>query len=251
MIDLDPSIIDQDSIRKKRRKKLLLTALAPLIVLVLLSGFCLRPGVFDFIFNMSYNGARDGGTLIPLASMQKFANILEPYIAYYDLGTAFIKDSKFTEAEAELRDSLSNNPPQEKLCQVRVNLSYSIEKQGDEAVNSRQYDKALLLYGRAEGVLYEDNCASKKDDGNGEDQNAEKAVDRISQKRGSAVSKMNGNNQQGDNPDGNDQRGNIEVDEAVIQQLKQSNVNGNELRVQIYSVGQGAGMGGFSLDQHW
>ena len=43
-VNLDPSIIDQDALRKQRRKKMLTYAAIPVVVLIAAGLFFLRPG---------------------------------------------------------------------------------------------------------------------------------------------------------------------------------------------------------------
>lgn len=240
MINLDPSIIDQDSVRKKRRKKMLLAALGPVIVLVIIGIFCIRPSTFDVLYRINYNNAADVN--IGLSGMQKFANIIEPYIAYYDSGTAYIRNNEGAKAEADLRESLRQNPPYEKLCQIRVNLSYSIEIQADEASILAKYDQALLLYNRAEGVLYEGNCVNRISPQNSLDKNAATAQNRISKKRGSTVEKMNGV-ENGDNNDGEDTQG-ANISEEYAEQLRSGMMSSEDARDLVINRN---GMRGYSL----
>jgi len=259
MIELDPSIIDQDSVRKKRRKKLILIALGPCIVLILAGIFFMRPAVFDMLFGMNFNND-DSGFIVSLGQVHKFANAIEPYIAYYEAGTAYIKDNDGIHAEAELRESLKNNPPQDTVCQVRVNLSYSIEMQADEMQIREQYQKALVLYNEAEGILYGDNCAKKNDSSStsseSKDPKAETAKDRISDKRNDAVNKMNGESGGGEGGEGNDGGNGTEIDEQTINQLRNNLTNGNDVRSYVLNrlngqSGSGAGGGSINRVPHW
>ncbi|MCQ2570965.1 MAG: hypothetical protein MJ154_01830 [Candidatus Saccharibacteria bacterium] len=122
MINLDPSIIDQDSVRKKRRKKMLSIAIAPVIILFAASLFFMRQGVFDILFGINYKN-EDAGIAISLSQMQKIGNIIEPYIAYYNAGTAYLKDGDGHSAESESRESSKNIPQEEQISKVRGNLS--------------------------------------------------------------------------------------------------------------------------------
>lgn len=214
MINLDPTIIDQESVRKKRRKKMLLTSIGPVLVLAMVGLFCIRPSTFDVLYRINYEGSADVD--VNLSQMQKFANIIEPYIAFYDSGTAYIRNNEGAKAEADLRESLRQNPPYEKLCQIRVNLSYSIEIQADEASILAKYDQALLLYNRAEGVLYEDNCINRVSPQNSLDKNAASAQNRITKKRSSTIEKMNGV-ESGENDDEDDVQNGTVTDERAAE----------------------------------
>lgn len=225
MINLDPSIVDQETLRKTRRKKLMLIALLPIILLVAGGVFLLRPGIFDILYRINYN-ANNSNVLVSISEMQKFANIIEPYIADYSAGTAYIKSGDGKRAETELRNSISKNPPSDKICQVRTNLAYSIEMQGDSAKDSGNHDEALIFYNRAEGVLLEDNCASKQDGKKGSDEKAETAKQRISKKRSETVAAMNNIS----NNDSDDNNSGTEINESTLQELRGKLVNGNKVR---------------------
>ena len=192
-INLDPSIIDQDALRKQRRKKMLIYAALPVAVFVLAGLFFIRPGsVTTFI----KGGLRDnnGEGVIGIANTQKFANIIEPYIAYYNSGTAYLSSNKAQEAERDLRKSLDMNPPMDRVCQIRVNLSYSIELRADKEQSSEQ---ASYLYNMAQGVILEDNCASQQEDLTPRDKMAQSALKRIDAK----IAQVNKQEQAGEDPD--------------------------------------------------
>lgn len=248
MINLDPSIIDQESVRKKRRKKLLRISFLPVLILLLAGLFFLRQGVFDILFGIVYNN-EDAGIAIALSQMQKNGNVIEPYIAYYDAGTAYLKDGDGEKAEADLKESLKNMPPTDKICQVRVNLSYSIEIQADEAKIMQQYDRALTLYSRAEGVLLADNCANKNK--NGKDAKAEAAQKRISQKRSNTVAKMNNSGDDGTI----NEKGGLEISEEQLEKLQKNTKNGSIIRDEVLRRNSSSGSGGGgsygSYTYHW
>ena len=246
MIDLDPAILDQESIRKKRRKKMFLIASVPITILVLASILFLRPGIFDAIFSMRFN-QNDAGGAISISQFHKSINIIEPYIAYYDAGTAYIKGKDGKNAENELQESLRNNPPKDMICQIRVNLSYSIELQADDAKNRSDYDNALKLYNKAEGVLYDDDCASKQSGKKSKDSKAEEATERISKKRNAAVALLNGAEEYGDDDNGGDNPNNIEISEDEIKDLRQKLQDGSSVRGEVYGRQRGLD---FSTN-HW
>lgn len=227
MIDLDPAILDQESIRKKRRKKMLLIALAPIIILVLASLLFLRPGAFNILFSSAYKQS-DASDAISISQFHKNINIIEQYIAPFDAGTAYLKDSDGEKAEAEFRESLQKDPPEYAICQIRVNLSYSIELQADKAKNTGNYEDSLILYNKAEGVLYEDNCASKQEKSESKDEKAEEAKRRISEKRSAAVSSLNSGS--GGSGESGEYIDDTELSEDKVQELKKELIDGNTIR---------------------
>ena len=228
MINLDPAIVDQEKVRKQRRKKLFKITFAPIILFAAAGAFFLRPGFFNIIFPALYSNSDSNGA-ITTSQLQKGLNVIEPYIAYYNAGTAYIKASRGKEAEEELTQSIHNNPPEDKICQVRVNLSYSIELQADKALEEKSNDQALVLLNRAEGVLYEDNCASRQSESQAKDENAERAKERISQKRNNIVSAINGNNGNNEN-DPNGHMDDTEVSEETVKKLRNELMNSADIQ---------------------
>ena len=190
MLNLDPQIIDQDKVRLRRRKKLLKYAIIPIILVLLIGVFFLRTGFYNIVYKLSYDN-RNYDTPTSISSMQLFGNMIQPYIAYYNRGTAELNISEYDEAEEDFRASLRENPPKAELCKIYVNLSLSIELQGDTALQGSDYNKALEAYNRAESVLYSNGCAAKGSNSNGKDSKAEAAKERINDKRGDATDKMN------------------------------------------------------------
>ena len=182
-VNLDPSIM-----RKQRRKKMLVFSAAPVIVPIIAGLFFIRPGSTIAILKIGFHGNNAEG-VIGISETQKLGNVIEPYIAFYNSGTAFLASNKLEEAEKELRESLQLNPPSSRVCQVRVNLAYAIELRGDEIakVGTGTYNgiegvDAAYLYNMAQGVLFEDNCASQQEDVTPRDENAQNAKERLDQK---------------------------------------------------------------------
>lgn len=190
MLDLNPELVDQDHIRKLRRKRLLKITFLPTLILVLIGVFFLRTTFFNIVYSLSYEN-QNYNTAKFLTDGQKVGNIVAPYVAYFDTGTINLKRELFREAEENFRETLRNNPPKEILCQVYVNLSLSIEKQADKLTDDGNYEDALILYNSAQSVLYENNCADKNDPDESKDKKARAADSRLSNKRSQAVAYMN------------------------------------------------------------
>lgn len=187
-VNLDPSIIDQDALRKQRRKKMLTYAAIPVVVLVAAGLFFLRPGSITTFMKISFHGNNAEG-VIGISETMKLGNVIEPYIAFYNSGTAKLASNKLDGAEDDLRESLSLNPPASRVCQVRTNLSYVIELRGDQiaekgtgSYNGIDGVDAAYLYNMAQGILFEDNCASQQEDIKPRDEKAQVAKERIDQK---------------------------------------------------------------------
>ena len=227
MIDLDPAIVDQETLRKKRRKKLLLITLGPNIVLVVAGIFFLRPVGTDILYHMNFSSRSSGA--VTVARIQQFANLIEPYIAHYDAGTALIQQGEGKEAEKELRQSLANDPPRDQVCKVRVNLSYSVEMQADNAREHSRFDEALALLSKAEGVLYENGCASKNNTNEpARDKHAEEAKKRIDGKRNQVISAIDSEYKEQNGGSNEDQQG-TDLDSEKIQAIQNMIESGPEI----------------------
>ena len=222
MVNLDPALLDQDKIRLRRRKRLLLVSIIPLLVLVFFVVFFGRTGIYNLSLSMDHNN-RVYSSTPGLNNFQKFVNIIEPYLVYYNGGTFKLYEASsvddLTLAETELRESLKNNPPEEMLCPIYVNISYSIELQADIVASEKLYDDALVLYNRAEGLLYENGCASKNSsEKDSKDKKAETAKERVSNKRRQTIAAANNETSDGDD-DGDDGK-QQQIDEDTLERIK-------------------------------
>lgn len=238
MLDLNPNLVDQDHIRKLRRKRLLKIIFLPTFLLVLISLFFLRTTFFNIVYSLSYEN-QNYNTAKFLTDEQKVANMIAPYVAYFDAGTINLKREQYKEAEESFHDALKNNPPKEILCQIYVNLSLSIEKQGDKLVDDRNYEEALVMYNSAQSVLYENNCANKNDPEESKDKKAHSADTRISNKRSQTVAYMNYIEQSsgGDTEDG---EGSAPVTDENMKNIRE-NQNPEKFMDNIRNKGFGGG----------
>ncbi len=254
MLNLNPEIVDQEKIRKLKRKRLFKIAIVPIIILSLVGLFFLRTGIFNMLYSSSYNsGSYDSAKMI--ADMQSVANIITPYIMHFDRGDALYKSGNYAGAETEFRTSLKENPPSSELCKIYVNLSLSIEKQGDEKYNSNDFDGALVLYNSAEAILYENNCASKRDSEQGKDRRADNSKDRVINKKRKTISAINSSENTGDGDgdgDGEDSnRGVSDNDLSKIQGKQNPEEALNNIRNGLNQAGGYGGSYRSSSDPSW
>ena len=234
MINLDPSLVDQDTIRKQRRKRLMTIYAAPVAVLLIIAGFFLSCSFFNLIYSIEY-GSKAYDMAENFGGTRLLINWLEPYIAYYDQGVAELIQTKYTKAEENFNLSLQNSPPEKVLCKIYVNLSLSIEYQADEKLSGENYEDALILYNRAEATLYNNGCASEQGS-QGKDAKAESAKARIDQKRSKAVAAANNATDSSDNTSettDNQRR----LSDEDIQKIIDEKVPINSLRGQLKSDG--------------
>lgn len=224
MINLDPAIIDQEKVRKTRRKQLFKFAIIPLSLLVILSAVFLRPGIYNILMSFSYNN-KNYSSSASLSKNQSVANPFEVYLPHYNEGVSNLHLQKYSDAEANFEKSADLNPPDEMICKINVNLSYSIEKQADALTVQEEYLEAITRYNIAMSKLYNDGCLS--DGLNSKDANAEDARDRIEQKIAEANRAMNGT--EGNN-DSKQSTGNAPSMDDIKEVIDNSLNDSNDLR---------------------
>ena len=230
MIKLDPALLDQDKIRHAKRKKLWMILAAPLGIVLILALFYLRTGLANIGMSTGDNSNRYGFAR-GLIRMQKVSNLLEPYIAYYNSGYISLVEAEdvdaLKKAEEEFKESLKHDPPEKMLCSIYVNLSYSLELQADLKMENKEYDDVLVAYDQAVAVLFENGCASRKDDGSEKDKTAQEAKKRIEDKKKKALDAFNEiedeSEDDGDEPQKKEETMNKEAIEKIKQMQEELN----------------------------
>ena len=235
MINLDPSLLDQDKIRKEKRKQLMKRYSVSLALLLLVALFFLSTWIYNLVYLVSYSGKNypisEGFT-----ETRFIANILEPYIADYNQGTARLKMGKYEEAEKSFTESLKKSPAEDRLCQIYVNLSLSIEFQADKLLKSNSFNKSMELYGRAQTILLNNNCAKKGAESNGKDSKAEIAETRLNKKLRDAADMMN--HTQTADDDANTDSDEKQIDDNSLKDIQNQVVSPNSIRSDLYSQTQ-------------
>jgi tetratricopeptide (TPR) repeat protein len=81
-----------------------------------------------------------------------FLNVAEPWIPYFNRGTAHAAGQAYSDATDDLAEALER-APRERRCEVRVNLALAWEKQGDSYFDAGYFAGAIKLYETAKAVL--------------------------------------------------------------------------------------------------
>ncbi len=89
-----------------------------------------------------------------------FLNFIESYIVYYNDGNILYQNNEFEEAILKYQKALEKNPPQNKVCDIRINLSLSLIKN----ISSNSYNEIYAQLQEAKNNLYNNSCASSIDD---------------------------------------------------------------------------------------
>lgn len=79
-------------------------------------------------------------------------NIVEPYLPYFNRGNAFAADRYYGPATDDFEKALAL-APEDRKCDVRLNLALTWERFGDIYVENDFYQGAVLLYQAAKAVL--------------------------------------------------------------------------------------------------
>ncbi len=143
-----------------------------------------------------------------------FINFPESYIAYYNHGNILYKTENYEEAISKFETALEKNPSQNRVCDIRVNLSLSITA----TINSNNPQESLSKLKKARMILYEDNCANEFDN-NGKDEKAEKLEEEI-KKIEKELESSNENNED-DNSQDNNKDYDTEKEQTVEEKLRE------------------------------
>lgn len=165
-----------DELRRKRKRLLLwsipLMLIAFLAAVKLLSAVAINMAGSSAYENANYNTAADR-----FESLEVF-NVIEPWKAHFNQGTAIYAGGQFFQATQELDVALDlvpkspqGEPPGEDECSVRTNNSLAIEGLGDEASAAGDPAMAAARYAEAQEMLA--NCGESGGNGGEEAQEAE------------------------------------------------------------------------------
>ena len=96
-------------------------------------------------------------------------NWLEPYVPHYNQGNIYYKNNRFEDAITSYKEALELNPPKDKECSIRINLSLSMLGTMDEEYAAPEnVDTSLEILKGARDVLLEEDCATENGDGHSE-----------------------------------------------------------------------------------
>lgn len=87
-------------------------------------------------------------------------NVIEPWVAPYDLGTTRFQQGDYAAARQQLADALPLAPPEQE-CRVRTNLALADEALGDAALADGDVTAARTRWSSARGVLAAAGCTDE------------------------------------------------------------------------------------------
>lgn len=143
-----------------------------IIISIILVKLLISFGINEIIINNYNNGIYDKD----LIKLLYFLNYPESYIVYYNDGNIAYKKGEYETAVKKYEKSLGKNPPQNRICDIRINLSLALIGQ----VGLTNKDDDIKKLEDAKNNLYQDNCASATNS-SGSSEDAEKLEDEINE----------------------------------------------------------------------
>lgn len=221
----------------QRRKQLLLRISLPVVIIAaLLALKLLSAAGLAFVGNSSYHRANYSTAAARYANTQ-FVNIVQPWKAYYNEGTAHYAAGKFFTATQRLDVALEKVPktPEDQPrgaeeCAVRVNYSLALEGTADESLAVGDAVTAERYYTQALEMLAD--CADSGEGG----QTAEDAQERQEEGQQESQDQQQPEGGEGDDPEDGDPEGGDEdsggqepeEQDPQEQELEERNQRANE-----------------------
>jgi len=157
----DLTKLDFESRRKEKRRRLLLISL-PGVLLLLFAGIGLIvPTILTNVSAGEFTKGNYSAAASNLAPL-RFLNVIEPYKAHYNYGTALSGEGKFDEAMNELEAAIAYTNDQKVICVITYNLVLTMEGAGDQKLKTADLTSAITLYARAINRI-KDNADCFKD----------------------------------------------------------------------------------------
>ncbi|GAB3624933.1 hypothetical protein GCM10027418_30190 [Mariniluteicoccus endophyticus] len=132
------------------------------LVLVLVAVLLLTKLADNAAGRESYVGHDPAGARQRFERTQRI-NVVEPWIAHFNHGTAAYQLRRYAEARTDFSTALASVPKTHD-CMVRLNLVETIERMGDELAAARSFDAARVQYEEALRVLRAGSCGDRTPD---------------------------------------------------------------------------------------
>ena len=142
---------DRNRRRRALRRTLILASIPLAIAVLILAAklFSLTPTARAVVDSYSDG---DFATSVSHAEPLLTWNSFEPWVAWFDRGTAVAATGDYNAAIADLELAFQSAPAERK-CEVAVNLSLSWESLGDSYIQQGLYEGAARLYETAQAVI--------------------------------------------------------------------------------------------------
>ena len=167
-------------------------------------------------------------------------NVIEPYIPYFNRGDAYAASEMFVESIDDFERALELAPEQKK-CDVRVNLALSWENLGDIYAEGGFFQGAVLLYEASQAVL---DDAGPECDPPEKQQQVDDADERVQEKKQDALDQLEAQPPQ-------DGDGEQSEQEQQLQQLEEQQQQAAQEKADQESGERGEQSGGYYTDKPW
>ncbi len=136
--------------------------------------------VITFVINEMYISKYNKGDYDKNLVKSLFVlNFSERYIAYYNYGNLLYQIGYYEDAISEYNKALELKIPEDRVCDVRINLSLSMTNMINDNMSAEEQIKLLE---EAQEVLYEDDCADPNG-GGGSSSDAEELDEKLQEKQ--------------------------------------------------------------------
>lgn len=135
--------------------------LIPVLVGLVLVAFGLRVGqvwATNEAGRASYQ-AGESVNAVDAFTANQAVNLLQPWVAEFNLGTARHQQGDWIKAEAQFRTALAL-APRTQVCMISLNLAWTLEARGDEAAASGNPAGAVSAWQAAQQALDAAGCES-------------------------------------------------------------------------------------------
>ncbi|MCU1544433.1 MAG: hypothetical protein JWM50_2298 [Microbacteriaceae bacterium] len=223
--------------RKRLRLAYLVGSLPIVAALLVLAVVLIRPafvmhGALDLYDGGRYEAsAEKAGTMLD-------DNVIEPYLPYFNRGDAKAAQELYTEAIDDFERAL-DLAPEERRCDVRVNLALGWERLGDIYAAGGYFQGAVLLYQQA-AVVIADGEECVPPDLSGEQ--LQEAESRVQEKLDQADRQREATDAQGDDPGGRQEQ---------LDKLDQLGQQGAKEKADGDAADRGEGRSSGSTEKPW
>ncbi|MBE5895833.1 MAG: hypothetical protein E7285_09260 [Lachnospiraceae bacterium] len=98
------------------------------------------------------------------------ANVIEPYIAYYNNGNIKYRMMDYEGAMAQYKKALAANPEHPEECDIRVNYALAmLGTLGEDYADPENIEDSLEVLNEARDILLEEECAMDEEEGHDEE----------------------------------------------------------------------------------
>ena len=170
-------------------------------------------------------------------------NFYQKYIVYYNEGNILYKTNNYEDAIKKYEIALNKKPPENKICDIRINLSLSIIKN----INGDNKTEILDNLNKAKNNLYENNCANPIDD-SGKSKDAEQLEEEIKQLEKQIKNNTNSNSS---NNEPEESSPNNEDYTEIEEQLKENEQKSNANRQDELNIYENMGKNDYYTGKRW